>query len=207
LLWLKNQKGEKLFMARRKSAIELEELAKIKRSQAAARLAERNANPKPYKPKKDEDYTTVFYRDPIDNNRLLSLKVANGTLTLWGGSAAAGLLTAAPANTAVVEITRGSKIPIVKVRWFFGDETPVVVPATATHGRWIKFYDTKEGQAHHQVPFTVAGATPDLDGIILAFYAKLNTEAEKSRIIGAKGRADLVMGYGNQYTTLARVAA
>lgn len=71
-----------------------------------------------------------------------------------GGAAAAGLLTAAPANSAVVEIKRGSKIPIVKVRWYFGDETPIVVPANAEHGRWVKFYDLKGGQSHHQLPFS-----------------------------------------------------
>jgi hypothetical protein len=194
-------------MARRKSAIELEELARIKRTQAAARLAARSATPKPYKPKADIDYTTVFYRDPLNNARFLSLKIANGTLTLWGGAAAAGLLTTAPANSAIVEILRGSKIAVVKVKWYFGDETPIVVPANAEHGRWIKFYDTKNGQSHHQIPFTVTGTTPDLSEIITAFNAKLNTAGEKDRIIGAKGRADLVIGYGNQYSTLARVIA
>ena len=194
-------------MSRRRSAVELEELAKIKRSQAAARLAHRSANPKPYTPKPDTDYTQLYYRDPLDPSRFLKLKVANGTLTLWGGITAAGLLTVPPANSAIVEITRGSKIPIVKVRWYYGDDTVVVVPANDMHGRWIKFYDAKNGQAHHQIPFVEAGATPDLAATITAFYAKLNTAAEVERVIGTRGRAELVIGYGKQYTTLARVSA
>ena len=193
-------------MSRRKSAIELEELAKIKRAQAAFRLSERSANPKEYKPKLDVDYTQVFYRDPLENTRVLKLKVANGTLTLWGGVVAAGLTLAAPANTAIVEIDRGNKIPIVKVRWYYGDDTAVVVPATQGHGRWVKFYDVKNGQSHHQIPFVESGATPDLATTIAAFYAKLNTAGETDKIIGTRGRAELVIGYGNQYTTLARVA-
>jgi hypothetical protein len=193
-------------MARRKSAVELEELARIKRAQAAARLAERSANPKAYTPKPDTDYTQLYYRDPLDITRVLKVKVANGTLTLWGGAAAAGLTTAPPANTATVEITKGSKIPIVKVRWYFGDDTAVVMAATAARGRWVKFYDVKDGQAHHQIPFVESGATPDLASTITAFYDKLNTEGETAKIIGTRGRAELVIGYGNQYTTLARVS-
>lgn len=193
-------------MARRKSAVELEELARIKRAQAAARLAERSANPKAYTPKVDTDYTQVYYRDPLDITRVLKLKVPNGTITLWGGLAAAGLTNAAPANTAVVEIARGSKIPIVKVRWYFGDDTAIVVPASSTHGRWVKFYDVKNGRAHHQIPFVEAGATPDLATTITAFYSKLNTAGETDRIIGTRGRAELVIGYGQQYSVLARVS-
>ena len=193
-------------MSRRKSAIELEELARIKRAQTAARLAERSANPKAYTPKADTDYTQVYYRDPLDITRALKLKVPNGTITLWGGIAAAGLAAAAPANTAIVEITKGSKIPIIKVRWYFGDDTAVVVPATSAHGRWVKFYDVKNGQSHHQIPFVEAGATPDLATTITAFYSKLNTAGETDRIIGTRGRAELVIGYGTQYTVLARVS-
>lgn len=193
-------------MARRKSAIELEELARIKRAQAAARLADRSANPKPYAPKPDTDYTQVYYRDPLDNERFLKMKVPNGTLTLWGGAAAAGLVTVPPANSAVVEITKGSKIPIVKVKWYFGDDTAVVVAANAMHGRWIKFYDVKGGQAHHQIPFVEPGATPNIDTTIAAFYAKLNTAGETDRVIGTRGRAELVIGYGTQYVPLARVS-
>lgn len=194
-------------MSRRKSAIELEELAKIKRTQAAFRLSERSANPKEYKPKLDVDYTQVYYRDPLDNARALKLKVPKGTLTLWGGAVAAGLTLTPPANTATVEIDRGSKIPIVKVRWFFGDDTAVVIPATQGHGRWVKFYDAKNGQSHHQIPFVEEGATPDLATTIVSFYSKLNTAGETDKIIGTRGRAELVIGYGNQYTTLARVSA
>lgn len=193
-------------MARRKSAVELEELAKIKRAQAAARLAAKSANPKPYTPKKDTDYTQVYYLDPLDISRALKLKVPNGTIELWGGIAAAGLTAAAPDGKAVVEITKGSKIPIVKVRWFYGDDTAVVVPANQMHGRWVKFYDVKNGQSHHQIPFVEAGATPDIANTITAFYAKLNTAGETDKIIGTRGRAELVVGYGNQYTTLARVS-
>lgn len=193
-------------MSRRKSAVELEELAKIKRAQAAARLAHRTANPKAYTPKLDVDYTQVYYRDPLEPTRFLKLKVANGTLTLWGGADAAGLVTVPPANSTIVEITRGSKIPIVKVRWYYGDDTAVVVAANEMHGRWVKFYDEKGGQSHHQVPFVAEGATPNLASTITAFYAKLNTPAETDKIIGTRGRAELVIGYGNQYTTLARIS-
>ncbi|MHC5739908.1 hypothetical protein [Nostoc sp.] len=194
-------------MSRRKSAVELEELAKIKRAQAAARLAERSANPKVYKPKLDVDYTQVYYRNPLDITQSLKLKVANGTLELWGGIAAAGLTGAADAGTSIIEITKGNKIPIVKVRWYYGDDTAVTVPATAAHGRWVKFYDVKGGQSHHQIPFVESGVTPDLAATIVAFRAKLNTAGETDRIIGTRGRAELVIGYGNQYTVLARVSA
>ncbi|MEH2169338.1 MAG: hypothetical protein V7K41_22305 [Nostoc sp.] len=193
-------------MSRRKSAVELEELAKIKRAQAAAKLAEKQANPKPYTPKLDTDYIQAYYRDPLDITRVFKVKIPEGTVTLWGGLIAAGLTAAAPANTAVIEITKGSKLPIVKVRWFYGDDTAIVVPATTAHGRWIKFYDKKNGQAHHQIPFVETGATPDLATTITAFYSKLNTQGETDKIIGTRGRADLVIGYGNQYVTLARVS-
>ncbi|MEH2415414.1 hypothetical protein [Nostoc sp.] len=194
-------------MARRKSVADLEELVKIKRAQTAARLAHKTDNPTPYTPKKDEDYTDLYYLDPLDNERQLKVIVGNGTLALWGGLAATGLTAAPIVGKAVVDILKGNKIPLVKVRWYFGDETAVVVPASALHGRWVKFYDLKSGQFFHQIPFVEPGLTPDLHSTIVAFKSKLNTVGEKDKIIGAKGRAELVIGYGNSYVTLAREKA
>ncbi|MEH2023924.1 hypothetical protein [Nostoc sp.] len=122
-------------MSKRKSAVELEELAKIKRAQTAARLAHKTANPKPYTPKVDTDYTQVYYRDPLEITRTFKLKVPNGTLTLWGGLDSAGLTAAAAPGTSVIEIAKGSKFPIVKVRWYFGDDTAVPVPALCSQGQ------------------------------------------------------------------------
>ncbi|MEH2377328.1 MAG: hypothetical protein V7K27_00220 [Nostoc sp.] len=194
-------------MSRRKSVAELEELLKIKRAQLAARAEHKTANPSPYVARPDEDYTSLFYLDPLDNERELQVRVGNLTLAAWGGVAKTGLSGAATAGKAVVEIGRGSKIAIVKVRWYFGDETPIPVAANAMHGRWIKFYDKKGGQSFHQIPFVASGLTPDLHATIVAFKAKLNTAGEKTELLGAKGRAELVIGYGNNYTVLARESA
>jgi hypothetical protein len=59
-------------------------------------------------------FLEVPYLDPLNNERVLKLKVPNGTITLWGGVTAAGLTATAPSGKAVVEITRGSKIRLFR---------------------------------------------------------------------------------------------
>lgn len=199
-------------MARRKTAAELEEQAKIARAREAARKAARQANPKPYTPRAADDFQKVYYRDPLEIGRFLEIEVRKQSLTDWGGIADAGLLVAAPEGSVVVPIIRGSKIPIVKVNWYFGDSSVVVVPETAEHGRWIKKYDEKNGTSHKSLPFSIAtgtfnATTVNINAIITAFNAKLDTEAKKTAILGDNGRAELVLGYGTQYTVLARVKA
>ena len=199
-------------MAKRKTAAELEELAKIARAREAARKAARDADPAPYRPKVAADYNKVYYRDPLEIGRFLEIEVRVQSLTEWGGIAAAGLLDNPPEGAVVVPIIRGSKIPIIKVNWYYGDASVIVVPGNAAHGRWIKRYDERNGSSHKSIPFSIASgtfnaATVNINAIITAFNAKLDTVAKKDDIIGKNGRAELVLGYGTQYTKLASVKA
>jgi hypothetical protein len=190
-------------MARRKSALELRALAEIKDKQAAARKAAALANPKPYKPRNPTDFQTVYYRDPLEAGRILKFEVKKQALTNLGGADDAGLLLVVPENAVVTEINKGSNLPIVRLRWYFGDASPEV-KTTAYGTRWIKKYDQQGGQSHWSVPYSVKEGAFTLNTILTRFNTQFNnTNGTKlATVLGANGYAELVMGYGNQYTVL-----
>jgi hypothetical protein len=192
-------------MGKRLSPAELEERAKLARAREAAMKARRTANPKPYTPRTAEDFSTIFYRDPLETGRFLEIDVKARALTKIGGVAAAGLLATLPDGSVAVKITRGSKIPIVKLRWYFGDAnaSPVMTPWGT---RWIKKYDADGGQSHYTLPFSIATGVFTLDTIQTKFreYFNETNGTKRTEMLGANGSIELVMGYGNQYTVLSR---
>jgi LysM repeat protein len=191
-------------MARRLSAVQLEERAKLARAKEAARLQKKQTNPKEYRERNNADYQIVYYKDIIEPDRILQITVKTQAITNIGGLVKAGLLAAAPANSAVTEINKGSKIPLVKVKWYFGDSTSVIVPPSATNGRWVKKYDVKNGQSHWSLPYSLASGTLSLEAIITKFVAAFKGSAATDKeVLGAKGYAELVIGYGNNHVTLA----
>jgi len=199
-------------MARRKSAAELAELAAKKRTQEAARKAAREANPKPYLARPETDFEYGFYIDPLNNEAALRFRIPKDSLTLYGGLAKAGLVATLPSGKAQINIGKGNKRVIFRVRWYFGNATPIVVPETASHGRWIRFADKTAGKYTHTLPFGASAGdgtdpTPSVDSLIVRFDQLFNTVPERARLLGAKGVALLEQGYGSKYITLAKVAA
>lgn len=190
-------------MARRKSAIELKELARIAEARDAARKAALLANPKPYKPRVPDDFQTVYYRDPIEAGRYLQFEVKKQAITNLGSLADAGLVDTVASDAVVVEINRGSKIAVVRLRWYYGDASPEV-KTTAYGTRWIKKYDDKNGQSHWSLPYSVASGAFTLNTIIDRFKTQFNnTDGTKTTsVLGANGYAELVIGYGSQYSIL-----
>ncbi len=199
-------------MARRKSAAELTELANKKKIQEAARKAAREASPAPYKARPEIDFEYGFYIDPLDNDAACRFRIPKDSLTLYGGLAKAGLVATLPAGKAQINIGKGNKRVVFRVRWYFGNATPEVVPETAAHGRWIRFADKTAGKYTHTLPFGASAGdgvdpTPSVDSLIVRFDQLFNTTEEKSRLLGAKGVVLLEQGYGSKYITLAKVAA
>lgn len=199
-------------MARRKSAAELAELAAKKRTQEAARKAAREANPKPYVGRPETSFEYGFYVDPLNNEAALRFRIPKDSLILYGGLARAGLVATLPAGKAQINIGKGNKQVTFRVRWYFGNAVPEVVPETAAHGRWIRFADKKDGKYTHTLPFGASAGdgidlTPSVDSLIVRFDQLFNTVAERARLLGAKGVARLEQGYGSKYITLAKVAA
>lgn len=202
-------------MARRKSAAELAELAAKKRTQEAARKAAREANPKPYLARPETDFEYGFYIDPLNNEAALRFRIPKDSLTLYGGLAKAGLVATLPSGKAQINIGKGNKRVIFRVRWYSGNATPIVVPETASHGRWIRFADKTgpgDGKYTHTLPFGASAGdgtdpTPSVDSLIVRFDQLFNTVAERARLLGAKGVVLLEQGYGSKYITLAKVAA
>jgi hypothetical protein len=199
-------------MARRKSAAELAELAAKKRIQEAARKAAREASPKPYVARPETDFQYGFYIDPLNNEAALRFRIPKDSLTLYGGLAKAGLVATLPAGKAQINIGKGNTRVTFRVRWYFGNAIPEVVPETAAHGRWIRFADKTAGKYTHTLPFGASAGdgtdpTPSVDSLIVRFDQLFNTETEKARLLGAKGVVLLEQGYGSKYITLAKVAA
>jgi hypothetical protein len=199
-------------MARRKSAAELTELAAKKRIQEAARKAARETSPKPYVPRPETNFEYGFYVDPLNNEAALRFRIPKDSLTLYGGLAKAGLLATLPPGKAQINIGKGNTRVTFRTRWYFGSATPAIVPETASHGRWIRFADKTAGKYTHTLPFGASAGdgtdpTPSVDSLIVRFDQLFNTEAEKRRLLGAKGVVVLEQGYGSKYITLARVAA
>jgi len=199
-------------MPRRKSAAELAELAAKKRTQEVARKAAREANPKPYVGRPETDFEYGFYVDPLNNEAALRFRIPKDSLTLFGGLAKAGLLAASPPGKAQINIGKGNKRVTFRVRWYFGNATPIIVPETASHGRWIRFADKTAGKYTHTLPFGASAGdgiddTPSVDSLIVRFNQLFNTVPERAKLLGAKGVVLLEQGYGSKYITLAKVAA
>lgn len=196
-------------MARRLSAAELEERLKIARAREAARAAERAASPKPYVARNPADFDRLFYLDPLRQGNVYQIEIKKEALTKVGGATGAGLLTTAPDGATAIEITRGSKIAIVRLRWYFGDNTPV--PVVKNYGgittRYIKKYDKSGNQSHYSLPYSMATSSASMMSQILArFESQFNSTNGTLRdaVLGANGEAWLEIGYGTRYTTLAR---
>jgi hypothetical protein len=207
-------------MARRRSAAFYEEKAKIAREREAYKLANPSQRTQTYVPK-DADFVDAYYRDPLQLGRYLQIPVLKSNLDGVNTNEATaltklGLLSQAEfdalAGTPVaVEVSlKGNKIPIVKLELIFGDANPVVVPKTQGHGRYVKFYDEKNGKSHRSVPFigipketAFTAGNINLAAIITAFDALMSNTVEKEALVGDNGTAKLVFGFGNQYTVLA----
>lgn len=190
-------------MVRRKSAIELKEMARIAEARDVARKAALAANPKPYKPKAADDFETVYYRDPLELGRYLQFEVKKQAIVNLGTLADAGLLSEVPEGAVVVEINKGSKIAVVRLKWYYGDATGEV-KITAYGTRWIKKYDDKGGQSHWSLPYSINTGAFTLNTIIDKFKTQFNNTngTKKASVLGVNGYAELAIGYGNQYSIL-----
>jgi hypothetical protein len=196
-------------MGRYKSVGELTELleqAKRRKAAMEKRKVESTATPQ-----KAKDKATVYYRDPVIAGRLLKLTVPQAGIIKFGGSTlaagitACGLLADAPDGSSAVEILKGSKVPIIKICWYFGDANAKRVP-TDWGTVYTKPYDADGGQSHYSIPFTTASGTLNVNTLITKFneFFDSDQEANKRNLIGVLGEATLTIGYGNQTTILAR---
>lgn len=195
-------------MARRRTAAELTELARIAKAREDARAAARAASPKPYTPRNPADFDTIYYRDPLKNDLIYQIEVKKEALTKLGGAAGAGLLTALPDGEQAIEITKGSKIAIVRARWYFGDNTPEVVVKNYSGivTRYIKKYDKSGNQSHYSIPYSVTATSASMMSQVLArFETQFNSNNGTLRgtVLGANGAAWLEIGHGSRWTTLA----
>ncbi len=206
-------------MTKRRSAAYYEEKAKIAREREAYKRSNPTDRSKTYVAK-DTDYINAYYRDPLSIGRYLEIPVLESNLSIFGsGTDAAfaklGLLTTAQfaalsgSPVAVPLPLKGNKIPIIKLVTVYGDSTPIVVPKTQGHGRYVKFYDPKNGKSHRSVPFIGVAASEgftaakvNMSTILAAYSAIFDTQSEKNAIVGENGTAKLVLGYGQQYTVL-----
>lgn len=203
-------------MGRRLSAAELEDRAKIARAREEARKTRRVNSTST--PKRAEDTVTVYYGDPLSKGDLIyKINVPQSNLFVLGesttaaaqGITRAGLRTAAPENNDPIEITKGSKLAIVRMNWFKGDEN-VSRQTTPWNSVWFKRYDTQtvngRSRSHFSVPFSKAEDVITIDEIIDRFNALFTGQNSiKDALLGDLGEATLTMGYGNQYSILARV--
>lgn len=188
-------------MARRLSSAELQARADKAKAREAERRQNLISNPKPYKAKAAENYDTAYYRDPLEAGLILQVTVNKEAYTKLGGLTAAGLLATVPDGAVVVPKVRGDKRKLITISWFYGDDTPVVVPATATRNRYVKFYDKNGNQSHYSIPFSVATGVFTLSTIITNFTTLFNkTNGTKREVLGVHGQ--VFLKFGNE--TIAR---
>ncbi|MDJ0795806.1 MAG: hypothetical protein QNJ51_03040 [Calothrix sp. MO_167.B12] len=202
-------------MGRTRSSYELQELldkAKRREAELEKRRIEKIRNPQP-----TPATATLFYRDLLQPNKNLFYQVevreralqafVSGSLT--AGRDKAGLLADAPEGATIIELTKGSKIALLKVKWFYGDASVSV--STTSWGTVVrKPYDVQGSyvQSHFSIPFSVKGQQNfTINTAVQKFEEWAAEEGTKNNVIGVNGRAELIMGYGNQYTTLARATA
>lgn len=196
-------------MGRYKSVGELTELleqAKRRKAAMEKRKVESTATPQ-----KAKDKVTVYYKNPIVPTQILKLTVPQPGIIKFGGSnlaagiTACGLLADAPENSSPIEVVKGSKIPIVKICWFFGDATARRI-ATDWGTTYARPYDNDGGQSHYSVPFSMATGTLTINALIAKFeeFFDNDEETNKRGLLGVLGEASLVLGYGKQTTILAR---
>lgn len=197
-----------ILMAKQLNAAKLEEKLKIARAREAARAAERAANPKPYVARNPADFDRIFYRDPLKNDLIYQIEVKKEALTKLGGAAGAGLLTELPQDAQSTEITKGSKIAIVRLRWYFGDNTPETVVKTygSVTTRYVKKYDKSGNQSHYSIPYSVTASSASMISQILArFETQFNSTngTLRTAVLGANGSAWLEIGYGSRWVPIA----
>ncbi|MGV0103036.1 hypothetical protein NSTCB13_01607 [Nostoc sp. DSM 114160] len=182
-------------MSKRLSYVELQARADKAKAREAERRQNLINNPKPYTPQAAEDYDTAYYRDPLEAGLILAVTVKKEAYTKLGGLASVGLLATVPENAVSIPKVKGDKRKLVTISWFYGDATPVVVPATATRNRYVKFYDKNGNQSHYSIPFSVATGAFTLSTIITNFGTLFNkTNGTKRDVLGAHGEVFLKFG-------------
>ncbi len=202
-------------MARPRSAAWYEEKARIAKAREA--YYEEQRKQKQATATKAPPTTIVYLRDIIypATETFYQLQVRTRALEAFTNGAVgagitdAGLLAKPPTGKRIVELTKGNKTPIFKVRWYFGNET-IEVKGTPWGTTVRKPYDeiSGKGQSHFSVPFgKIEGKSISLAGLVNEFEKWANLEKTKNNVIGVSGRAELIFGYGNMYTILARATA
>lgn len=190
-------------MPKRYSPAELEERAKKARAREAAIAARRTNKTRVHTPKLAADFSTVFYRDPIQG-LVLQFDVKAVALTEIGGLAAVGLLDEAPVGSSIVTVSKGLKIPYIKIQWYYGDQNASIVK-TPWGTEWLKKYDVKNKQSHYSLPISQASGAFTINNMITKFREYFNeTDGTKKNILGENGRAELLIGYGSQWVTIVR---
>jgi hypothetical protein len=179
-------------MAKRENSYQLQRRLDIAKERETLKKNAKINNPKTYKSR--PDFTTVYYRDFLVPGKLITLQASSVGLAAIGGITDAGLL-AEPPDAVVPDSVRGLNYPIVKIHWFYGDNTPVVA-TTAWGSRYIKYYDTHDGgQSHYSLPFSLATGTITFAAITAHFETLFNpNDGTKKSILGARGQVRLMIG-------------
>jgi hypothetical protein len=162
----------------------------------AARLAKRKANPKPYTPKKSDDFVQLYLKDLVEGSRYLLLPVNKEGLEIMGGADDLGLVATVPENAVVTRVQKGSGIVYSRLKIVYGDAT-ISAEMTDWGTRWIRRYDKFPGrtQASYLLPFTIASGIGGLSALITKFRQLfLGDQATKKNILGENGFAELYYG-------------
>ncbi len=137
--------------------------------------------------------TTVYYRSLLfvdgTDSRLFSTSVDADTLAVVSATQA-GLLTTAPANTAIFNL-RGSGVTPTKIHWMKGAATPSV-ERTAWESQWIKYYEGNRNdniRSHYSMPFSRSSGAFDAQDLMTAFETIFNGTRRAELLGSANGRA------------------
>jgi hypothetical protein len=196
----------RIFMSRRRTGAELEEMARIARArEAARRQATIDAN-RPYRPRGDQ--TAAFYRSMlrVDGTDRIVYGVSIDAETVGAG----GLLTLADAGLMAgssgtgniyAGSIKGSGVRPTRVAWYYGDATPTVV-RTSWGSRWIKKYDISTGnQSHRSTPFSEVTGDIDVTTLKTRFLTLFGpTGSKRTSALGEKGKATLTFERGSIFS-------
>jgi hypothetical protein len=149
------------------------------------------------------DKTTYFYRSlnikSGTEHTVFKVKVDNASVTGStgiGSADAAGLLTAAPANTSPLSVVNNVKPS--RIYWYAGKATPTV-GRTPWNSRRVTYYDSANGRSHFSIPVSEPTGEFDAADLVARFQLLFGPTGTKKGLLGTKnGRAWLEI---EQFTT------
>ncbi|ARV62728.1 hypothetical protein BZZ01_32460 [Nostocales cyanobacterium HT-58-2] len=181
-----------VIMGRRvKDSYEIQRILDKAKKREQYREQHRINNPKPYK--KRADFRPVYYRDIVDNEKIIKLQASEAAIQKIGDLATVGLLNALPAGKEPISV-RGLNYPIVKIMWFYGDDNPVA-STTPWGTRVIRYHDKDGAQSHYSIPISSTKVPFGIDDLVSEFQSLFNpNNGTKRALLGARGQAKLVLG-------------